>query len=821
MAPKKFLRDLPLTLSSGIAPIPRKFKIPPLDGSLALPEIYDWHFAENPNKTLFMYESEPAGYTHITYREVVPASHRASQWIASAISVDLDEVTDETPPVAIIATSDTITHFCVQLGLLKAGISYICITPRTSPAVVAHLAEKVGVNFAFHSSEPAVVALVQEASELMKQTYSRSLRYSPMPEFRDIFTDGAYPILKKRKYNMDFVATYSHSSGSSGSFPKPIPWTHAFILQVSMAPLFGDVDVCEEVFACHSVSMTHGTGQHFLAWIVSSGIVMAVFKPSIPAKFPTPEATYQALAKLGPDYIWVFANFLENWSADLEKVEVLKKAKRSIFVGSMLKKDVGDYLARCGVQIYPLYGMAEAGVLGSFLPPPQGLEWEYFPLTAHSGGHFVDQGDNLYELILVEDQYKRIGVSNSTFEGARAYETRDSFIRHPSKPGYWKACGRLDDRLVHPNGEKTNPVPMEHIIDMDPRVKSAIVFGNGRNRCGVLIQLEESFLFDPVDSDLLSTFRQYILPKVEAANKVAPSYSRIYPEMVMVSSPSKPFTYTEKGTLRRKEILKAYASEIDTLYSELDEGVGIEISFPADATYDNIVTFVQAVLHTIPLNVPEDEDVFRYGCTSLQATRIEIIIRSSLRKVLEDSAVKSLRNFVYEYQTPQAIAEYLSLALKEAKSTSAASHMGEMKKLLASLVTDFPIFRGISEHASAEISSDHVVILVTGTTGALGSNVLAEVLNDDSVSRIYALNRRHESVVLRERQRQAFFEQGLTGEQLDHRKLELLEGDLTQAHFGLDPGTFEEVSSPLLLENFLLTIQQYDRCNKGSRISIT
>lgn len=58
---------------------------------------------------------------------------------------------------------------------------------------------------------------------------------------------------------------------------------------------------------------------------------------------------------------------------------------------------------------------------------------------------------------------------------------------------------------------QTNPVMMEQIIGTDPQVKSAIVFGNGRNQTGVLLQLKDTFVFDPVDQDKLSAFRKYIL----------------------------------------------------------------------------------------------------------------------------------------------------------------------------------------------------------------------------------------------------------------------------------------------------------------------
>uniref|UniRef100_A0A0W0G571 Putative acetyl-CoA synthetase-like protein n=1 Tax=Moniliophthora roreri TaxID=221103 RepID=A0A0W0G571_MONRR len=793
MAPEKFLRDLPFSSSEYAASASSNFKMPPLDGSLKLPEIYDWHLENNPGQTLFMYESAPVGYTHLTYREIVPASHRAAERIASAMSINLNDISDDTPPVAVVATTDTVTHFCVLLGMLKAGISYITISPRNSAAAVVHLAEKVGAEHVFYSSEPAVGKLIQESSELMVHTYSRSLRGSRMPEFGDIFRDGPYPILTKRNYDLDFPAIYSHSSGST-SLPKPIPWTHAFLLQLAMAPVFGAVNFCNEVVAYHSASMSHGTGKHLLPYIASSGMIIAVFTPSTPARFPSPEATYQAFVKLNADYVLSFPNLLESWAADPEKVEGLKKVKRAIFTGSLLNKEIGDYLASQGVQLAPFYGLAEAGVVGSFIPAPQGMDWEYFPLTAHSGGVFVDRGDDLHELMIVEQPFKRLSLSNSTFGDARAYATRDSFVEHPSKSGYWKVCGRFDDRIVHPSGEKTNPVLMEQIIGTDPQVKSAIVFGNGRNQTGVLIQLEDLSVFDPDDRAMLMNFRQYIQPKVNDANRIAASYSRIFPEMILTTSPSKPFMYTEKGSLRRGAILKAYTPEIDELYKLAEQTVSSNVLFPTDWHFENILNFVQAVLQTIPLHVPKDEDVFRYGCNSIQVTRIEVIIRGSLKEAIGSRLpTKSLRNFVYEHQSPQAIAQFLHSFLQlgsREPPTSTTSRVKEMEKIMAPLITSFPSMRPVPDPVT---ETSETVILITGTTGALGSNFLATVLNDNSVSRVYALNRKVGCVPTQRRQQDTFTQQGLDLNLLSSPKLDLLDVDLTQSYFGLQSPKFEEM----------------------------
>lgn len=97
---------------------------------------------------------------------------------------------------------------------MKAGISFITISPHNSAAAVVHLAEKVKSEYVLHSSEPSIIKLVHDASELMLKDHSHILKSARMPEFGDIFREGPYPTLTKRRYELDFPAIYTHSSGS-------------------------------------------------------------------------------------------------------------------------------------------------------------------------------------------------------------------------------------------------------------------------------------------------------------------------------------------------------------------------------------------------------------------------------------------------------------------------------------------------------------------------------------------------------------------------------------------------------------------------------
>ncbi|KAL0580014.1 hypothetical protein V5O48_002017 [Marasmius crinis-equi] len=90
-------------------------------------------------------------------------------------------------------------------------------------------------------------------------------------------------------------------------------------------------------------------------------------------------------------------------------------------------------------------------------------------------------------------------------------------------------------------------------------------------------------------------------------------------------------------------------------------------------------------------------------------------------------------------------------------------------------------------------SSPYKVVILTGTTGKLGSMLLADLISDDGVGRVYALNRGHKHP-LRARQREAFREKGIDERLLDSGKLRLLVGDVMQkGDFGLPSELFQEM----------------------------
>jgi hypothetical protein len=83
---------------------------PPIDGSLTIPEIYDFNYKHNRDHPVFVHPDGLGGSKAITFSEVVPAAHEAGRFIAKAAGVDLNQYPTGYPMVGILAVSGKTRH---------------------------------------------------------------------------------------------------------------------------------------------------------------------------------------------------------------------------------------------------------------------------------------------------------------------------------------------------------------------------------------------------------------------------------------------------------------------------------------------------------------------------------------------------------------------------------------------------------------------------------------------------------------------------------------------------------------------------------------
>lgn len=85
--------------------------------------------------------------------------------------------------------------------------------------------------------------------------------------------------------------------------------------------------------------------------------------------------------------------------------------------------------------------------------------------------------------------------------------------------------------------------------------------------------------------------------------------------MIILSSPTKPFTYTAKNTPRRQAIIHDYEQEIESLYASADKATQYDSLLPTTWNLEHILPFVRTIVHRILEHTVNDgDDIFQNGC---------------------------------------------------------------------------------------------------------------------------------------------------------------------------------------------------------------
>ncbi|OSX58824.1 hypothetical protein POSPLADRAFT_1151619 [Postia placenta MAD-698-R-SB12] len=293
---------------------------------------------------------------------------------------------------------------------------------------------------------------------------------------------------------------------------------------------------------------------------------------------------------------------------------------------------------------------------------------------------------------------------------------------------------------------------------------------------------------------------------IEKMNKFAPQHSRLFKEMILVTRSTKPFSYTAKHSIRRSAIIQDYEDEIADLYDTVNASAQSSIQPPTDWALPATTEYVRTVVGKVMTHAVADSvDVFQHGCDSLQATYIRNIILRALRETTKIDTRRIGDSFVYDHPTISSLAAFASSVAQgthdsATAGTTASARIMSMRAMLAKYAADFPA----RPQTLLPSQPERDAVFVTGTTGSLGCHLLALLVADPKVGRVYAFNRPAKTQThLRERQKSALVDRGLDAGIVDSEKVMLLEGSLTAEHWGLEKSAYEEIFSNIELSHRL------------------
>lgn len=157
------------------------------------------------------------------------------------------------------------------------------------------------------------------------------------------------------------------------------------------------------------------------------------------------------------------------------------------------------------------------------------------------------------------------------------------------------------------------------------------------------------------------------------------------------------------------------------------------------------------------------------------------------------------QRFVYSNPTiAQLTSALVALVSNDSGTTSNEAIIQKRVDTIESLVSEFTANFPIHHPDPARFKGPEggEVVMITGTTGGLGAQLIATFAANPVVKKIYAINRSSKQS-LEERQREALVERGLDATVLDGDKVVLVEGNTEKADFDISEELYEEVGHSL------------------------
>ncbi|KAJ7301359.1 hypothetical protein DFH08DRAFT_906979 [Mycena albidolilacea] len=533
------------------------FTAAPLDGSLTMPQLLDRQFELSPHHTAYIYDAPDGETISVSFVQYIQTVYIACRRILRE-TVPHKPVTDgQATVVGIFAATGMMVA-----AIMRAGLVPFCISPRNAAAGVADLLEKTGAAVVYVSADRKEI--LAEAFEIWGKQLPvfDALGFEVLPDSPKELSESRPSPTLPTTMNLDSPGMILHTSGSTSIYSKPVYLSHKMVLQYASIPWTGSEDHCGQILGSQVLPNFHGLGIFMSTWPFSSGLIMAVLRPSTPQIPPTPKNALAGILATHPDLIMSTPAAIESWSGDPAGLKAMQAAKAVSYIGATMNKCVGDSLVASGVVLCSSYGAMETGLLMPFFNC-HGKDWEYFTLRKNLDvvRTLEDDGSGLYTHTYLTGPSYATSYTNVVIDGRPGCCLSDLLEQHPDNPELHRVYGRKDDLIAFSTAAK-----VQAQINRNDLVDAAVVFGINRPYPGVLIQLKPQFQAQLSDGDKRSEVCDALWASVDAANKTSSSHFHIPRKMVLLADPRKPFALTSKSQPRRHAVCKDYEEEICAAY---------------------------------------------------------------------------------------------------------------------------------------------------------------------------------------------------------------------------------------------------------------
>ncbi|KAE8363507.1 hypothetical protein BDV27DRAFT_129836 [Aspergillus caelatus] len=735
-------------------------------------------YAEYP-VSLMSYED---GYRPITFKAFANAINGIAWWLTEKLGPGNGEI------LAYVGPND-LRYPALVLGAVKAGYRMFLTSPRNSVAAHGSLFKRLEcTKLVSPVPQPPPVKAILEAQP--------TLDVLDVPSVEDLINKD-YPHFELSKTYLEAARetlAVIHTSGSTG-IPKPIFWTHdtacKHMQMTALDPPEGFESQDSWLFGKRIFLVPppfHAAGLAYSLFISIPVSTTIIFPAS--GGLPTATALVEARKKTPIDILLGVPSIIQELSQSPELLDYCSMhMSRLIYCGGDLPQPIGDTVA-AKIRLTNLYGASEVGMISTIHSKTDRdplKDWRYLHINPRMGAELRPVTDKEHELVLVRNpEFEAHQFSFTIFPDRQEYHTNDLFVRHPNKPDLWRWSSRADDVIVFLNGEKTNPVSMEQYIAVsNPEVSAVLVAGARRFQASLLVELE------PGKQDLNITERAAMIeklwPSIEEANAVCPAHARIAKTHILFTKAGKRMLRAGKGTIQRAGTLALYAAELDALYTDADRLTQADNEQQASlACVDNpqlLADYIRQSMIAVTRwnHLTDTENFFDQGLDSLQAITATRVFRRGLNFPTFSP------NLIYLHPS---VAELTQAVLRLQQHQEASAEATKE----AQLQQRDQLLQELSGQITPPAPKRHIVVL-TGSTGSLGTYLLDALLKTPSVAHVHCLNRKADAVD-KQRQKSKAYRLNLD---LDPSRVSFWPADLSKAGLGLEPGVFETLQQTTTL----------------------
>jgi hypothetical protein len=448
--------------------------------------------------------------------------------------------------------------------------------------------------------------------------------------------------------------------------------------------------------------------------------------------------------------------------------------------GAALSDSIVNALTANGVNVKTTYGSTEIGPPFRSIPHTRDNPKCYSFRNLYPDNPLLEMdkvAEGTYECVV----HKGFELAAELWEKSdEPYRTNDLFIQDPPGSGFYILQGRKDDILVHSNGENTSAGPLQLDIQTSSKlIAKVLALGHSEPCVSLLVEINPDY--DPSSEST----RAEVWKAVQAVNPRYPGHSQVMESMIHILPKGSSLPITPKGNVKRKEAMNLYYSVISRLYSSSSELSTSATTLSPNKISDYIRTLLSTLSKTPATEIHNWTTLYSLGINSILALSLKSSLQSTLKHPISLS-------FIFENPSVGKLIEYFTHP--KTSTTSSLPPQNSItettQRIIAELEAEFTSWPPRANTIFPPVSDE--TILLTGTTGSLGTSLLSVLSSSPHVEKIYAMVRGSDRVA---KLRIELEDRGISSSILDAGgKIDVLNFSMQDPLLGLDLEKYVEVA---------------------------